>query len=82
MSRNLPPNERLPWTFSLWLFFQEERKDQVGKLARVVEADAAWPSWRTVQGLEEYMKEKGIDAGMIDVLRQAYEEWRQGNHHR
>jgi hypothetical protein len=63
------------WTFSLWLSFQQKRKDAVGELARLVEADAAWPGWRAIKGLEEYMKEKGANDETLRVLRQAYEEW-------
>lgn len=47
----------------------------MGELARLVEADAAWPGWRAIKGLEEYMKEKGANDETLRVLRQAYEEW-------
>lgn len=75
MRRNKSISINPSWTFSLWLSFQQKRKDAVGKLARMVEEDAAWPGWRAIEGLEKYMKEKGANGETLRVLRQTYEEW-------
>ncbi len=70
-----PPQIRPPWTFSVWLAFQEPRKDKVGELARLVREDRAWPGWRGIEGLEAYCREQRFSAGWIAALKQAWSEW-------
>lgn len=82
MSKQDAFNEQLPWTFSLWLSLQQERKDRVGATGRRVARDRTWPGWREIDGLEEYMREQGADEEKLRDLRQAYKEWKQENHHR
>ncbi len=43
---NTPPSITPSWTFTVWLTFQEKRRDAVGDLARVVRTDPVWPGWR------------------------------------
>lgn len=70
-----PPIILPTWTFTLWLAFQEHRKDAVGDLARVVRKDPTWPGWRTIDGLEQYGREKGFSKILLAALRQAETEW-------
>lgn len=72
MKETLP---RRSWTFSLWLAFQEQRRDAVGELARAVARDTTWPGWRTREGLERYGREQGFSPALLDALRIAWDEW-------
>lgn len=75
MSKKDAVGEKLPWTFSLWFSLQQGRKDQIGALGRRVARDHTWPGWRSIDALEEYMREQRTDAETLTVLRQAYAEW-------
>jgi len=72
--QDLPPI-RPSWTFTVWLAFQETRKDKVGELARLVRKDPAWPGWRNIGGLETYYHEQKLSSALIAALRQAWDEW-------
>jgi len=72
--QDLPPI-RPSWTFSVWLAFQETRKDKVGDLARTIRKDPVWPGWRNVEGLEAYCRAQGFPPALIAALQQAWGEW-------
>ena len=77
--RNKTPAINPAWTFTLWLAFQETRKDEVGSLARRVAQDVTWPGWRDLAGLEAYLRAQGADEQTNRILRQAFEEWKTKN---
>jgi hypothetical protein len=69
-----PPQVRPSRSFTLWLAFQEPRKDAVGDLARVARKDPTWPGWRTIEGLAQYGREQGFSKILLAALRQAEAE--------
>ncbi len=79
MPKHDPPQIRPSWTFSVWLAFQEKRKDDVGELAQLVREDLAWPGWRGIEGLEQYCREQKLPSALIAALRQAWSEWEAAN---
>ncbi len=68
---NTPLSITPSWTFTVWLAFQEPRKDKVGELARVVRNDSSWPGWRDIEGLEAYCRAQKLSSTLIAALRQA-----------
>jgi uncharacterized protein YozE (UPF0346 family) len=62
------------WTFTLWLTFQQNRRDAVGDLARLIAQDVVWPGHRDRAGLQDYLKEKGAPQSTLDALEKAWEE--------
>src|ERR1044071_1017906 len=75
MPKHDPPQIRPSWTFTVWLAFQENRKDKIGDLARFVRKDLAWPGWRNIEGLEAYSRTQKFSSALIAALRQAWDEW-------
>lgn len=74
MVHTIPNPIPASWTFSLWLCFQHDRADAVGALARAVAADAAWPGWRSLEGLKEYGQAQRWPPARLSVLQQAWDE--------
>ena len=69
------PQSRPSWTFTVWLDFQERRRDAVGELARVVRKDFQWPGWRNIEGLATYCRAQQVAPPVLAALRQAWGEW-------
>lgn len=65
MPKTKPPAINPAWTFSLWLAFQQERNDVVGKLAREVAKDLTWPDWRGLSGLERHRRKQGFSLALM-----------------
>ncbi len=71
---NSPPSITPSWTFTVWLAFQETRKDKVGEPARTVREDPARPGWRTIEGLEQYYRQHQFSSSLIAALKPAWDE--------
>ncbi|MBN1122754.1 MAG: hypothetical protein JXJ17_16880 [Anaerolineae bacterium] len=66
------------FTFTSWLFSQNDRSDPVGELARGAERDRTWPrKGNTYHVFEEYLAVDDASRGLLDALALAWAEFEQ-----
>jgi hypothetical protein len=72
MESTPPPVIAPTWTFTLWLYFQQDRRDALGALARLVSADSHWPSSSLKDRQEDYLQTHLARPDLVPALREAW----------
>ena len=64
-------------SFKTWLSKQEDRKDQIGDVARFIAKDTSVPDSK-LRGIVKYLKEHETPKYLLGALEKAHAEWYAG----